>query len=129
LSGLRSPYTFDLATDFIAYNQSATGPNTQALFATDALNGEIILAFRGTQLWPFAAGTLYDSFADVCTDLSNLKAVPYSPQYPDALVGTGFASAWNVVKDAVLKRLQQLGTTVPHAKIRITGHSLGAAIA
>jgi hypothetical protein len=79
---------------------------------------EVVVAFRGT------------NGADLSNWITNIKAVssPY-PGVAGAAVHTGFQQAYNDVKaqlNQAVKNLMKLHTT---AKIFVTGHSLGGALA
>jgi predicted lipase len=77
----------------------------------------IVVAFRGSQ-----------DLNNWITNLNIPKTKPYL-KCTGCAVHEGFLGAWNSVKHGVVAEVKRLLAEEPKAKIFITGHSLGAALA
>ncbi|KAG7398544.1 hypothetical protein PHYBOEH_010908 [Phytophthora boehmeriae] len=91
--------------------------NFQGLVGYSPSYQAIVIAFRGSM--------------DVTNWLDNLtflKRRAY-PEFPGVMVHMGFYWAWKSVSDQVLTILKKLQILHPHAKLLVSGHSLGGAVA
>lgn len=87
--------------------------------AWDSLQELVVISFRGT---------VSTSIRDWLDDLSYGIVQPIA-EYPDAAVHRGFWGAWQILKDPVVQALDDMLADHPGSPVRLTGHSLGAAIA
>jgi hypothetical protein len=92
-----------------------TKSQTQAFVGSDA--DDIVVSFRGT-----------DNLENWIKDLDFPKTTSY-PKCPTCKVHAGFWGAWLELQTDVLAEVEQLARRMPLAKIFVTGHSLGAALA
>lgn len=90
-----------------------------AVVAWDFQQELVVISFRGT---------VSTSIRDWLDDLSYGIVQPIA-EYPEAAVHRGFWGAWQILKDPVAQALDDLLADHPGSPVRLTGHSLGAAIA
>lgn len=86
--------------------------------AWDSSIKAIVVSFRGT----------VQSITDWVHNLAFTKTNPFS-QLPDVGVHHGFWDSWQALSSPVLAAIQNIQKTHSGAKVVLTGHSLGAAIA
>lgn len=79
-------------------------------------------------IWASFAGTDPLSIRSWLDDLNFPKTTDH-PACSDCKVHEGFLESWNEVKAQVISLIKTLLSAHPKAKVHITGHSLGAAIA
>lgn len=79
--------------------------------------GNVVVAFRGTS-----------NLQDFLIDINFPKTREY-PKCTGCLVHEGFYNSWLSVRDPVIAEAQRLVKLEPTAKVFVTGHSLGAALA
>jgi len=97
------------------------GTNGRAYIGYEPNSDIIIISFRGT---------VATSFRNWLSDLTSFKPVesPYCPA-AGCKIGKGFSNAYKALREAVIDALRSLKKACPKAKVHVTGHSLGAAIA
>ena len=86
-------------------------------FVGKAPNNDIVVAFRGTH-------DLLDWIYNL-----NFPEVAEYPKCDGCKVHRGFYEAWQSVQDGVVSEVRRLHTASPEARIFVTGHSLGGAVA
>jgi len=102
------------AYDEASISDAAT--DTQALVVYE--NGKIIVAFRGSS-----------SIKDFLQDAECWKEDLISNARGTAAVHHGFLEGFNAIDEAVVSRVKIMLGLAPQAKIYLTGHSLGGALA
>lgn len=120
---LELPWLFGCSPTFVpislVYNSST---NIFAYIGVDGLGSddvEIIITFRGTQ---------FDDLSNWILNLNFPEAVPYH-DFEDCYVHRGFFEAYWSVREGLELWASQLFSMYPSARITITGHSLGGALA
>jgi len=84
---------------------------------TTSATGNIVISFRGS-----------DNLENWIKDLDFPKQTAY-PKCSGCKIHGGFLSAWTEVQDQVILEVLRLLKVMPDAKVFVTGHSLGAAMA
>jgi len=107
-------------SDFVLFKvHSNEEHGVQAM--TGSTDDMILVAFRGTQ------NNFETGFQDW---MDNLNAAPVDyPDCADCKVHPGFRDAYMSVSSSIRKDVELLLKEKPHAKLYITGHSLGGALA
>jgi len=109
------------STGVVQTTFSDPGTDTQGYIALDKIQGQIIVAFRGST-----------STADFERDL-DIVPTGYSSPISDkhcllCTVHSGFFGAWNAVKTVIIDTVQSLHSAHSTFTIIVTGHSLGGAL-
>jgi predicted lipase len=84
---------------------------------TTSATGNVVISFRGS-----------DNLENWIKDLDFPKKTAY-PKCTDCEIHGGFLDAWTEVQDEVLQAVETLLNVMPDAKVFVTGHSMGAAMA
>lgn len=108
----REPLIAGFRVSRVLYGKKA---ETQVFIGSD--DDDIVVSFRGT-----------DNLKNWIQDLKFPKSTSY-PKCPQCKVHSGFWSAWLELETDVLAEVERLVKLKPSAKIFVTGHSLGAALA
>ena len=98
--------------------QGKTGGTQVFIGSVPQPTGDIVVSFRGSS-----------NFANWMKNLDFPKTTAYPKCAPGCKVHEGFWSAWEEIAAEVLAEVERLAKLQPSARIFVTGHSLGAALA
>lgn len=100
-----------------------SGYQIGAFVAWDSQAQTVLVVFRGTD-----NDSVESSVKNWAANLDFFKTSPLA-QYPNAEVHEGFWGAWQALKADVVLLVQKLIVAHPTTSVRVTGHSLGGAVA